>query len=131
MLRARGIYETVLYTGDLDAAERFYHDVIGLAVSHRNDLFITFPCGSGVLLVFDRNQSNQPGRSVPAHGTEGAGHIAFAVRPEELDSWREHLRNRSIEIEEEVEWKSGERSIYLRDPAGNSVELAPPTLWNV
>ena len=29
----------------------------------------------------------------------------------------------------EVPWPEGGRSIYFRDPAGNSLELAPPTLW--
>jgi hypothetical protein len=33
------------------------------------------------------------------------------------------------EIEREVDWDEGGRSIYLRDP-GNVVELAPPTLWS-
>ena len=27
-------------------------------------------------------------------------------------------------------WDEGGRSIYFRDPAGNVVELAPPTLWS-
>jgi catechol 2,3-dioxygenase-like lactoylglutathione lyase family enzyme len=26
-------------------------------------------------------------------------------------------------------WPAGGRSLYIRDPAGNLVELAPPTLW--
>ena len=37
--------------------------------------------------------------------------------------------DRGVAIEAEVEWPSGGRSLYFRDPAGNVVELAPPTLW--
>ncbi len=29
----------------------------------------------------------------------------------------------------EVNWDQGGTSLYFRDPAGNSIELAPPTLW--
>ncbi|MDQ3546548.1 MAG: glyoxalase/bleomycin resistance/extradiol dioxygenase family protein, partial [Verrucomicrobiota bacterium] len=43
--------------------------------------------------------------------------------------WRERLQEAGVAIESEVEWPEGGRSLYFRDPAGNSVELAPPTLW--
>jgi catechol 2,3-dioxygenase-like lactoylglutathione lyase family enzyme len=36
-----------------------------------------------------------------------------------------------VEIEAEVTWPSGGQSIYFRDPAGNSVELATPQTWNL
>jgi hypothetical protein len=32
-------------------------------------------------------------------------------------------------IEKEFGWPRGGRSIYFRDPAGNSVELVTPGLW--
>ena len=38
-------------------------------------------------------------------------------------------RLKNLDVEMEVEWPEGGRSLYVRDPAGNSVELAPPTLW--
>jgi hypothetical protein len=34
-----------------------------------------------------------------------------------------------VEVEREIGWPDGSRSLYVRDPAGNSVELAPPSLW--
>jgi catechol 2,3-dioxygenase-like lactoylglutathione lyase family enzyme len=40
------------------------------------------------------------------------------------------LRKAGVSIEREVDWDEGGRSIYFRDPAGNVVELAPPTLWS-
>lgn len=55
--------------------------------------------------------------------------MAFAVSGTELDGWRAHLLDCQVPIEMEVEWPEGGRSIYFRDPAGNSVELAPPTMW--
>jgi catechol 2,3-dioxygenase-like lactoylglutathione lyase family enzyme len=36
---------------------------------------------------------------------------------------------RGIEIEREVGWDEGGRSIYFRDPAGNSVELIEGEAW--
>ena len=37
----------------------------------------------------------------------------------------------SVEIEAEFEWPQGGRSIYFRDPAGNSVEFAEPRIWGL
>lgn len=129
MPKVEHIFETVLYAKDLEAAERFYGGILGMEVIQRSDVFITLRSQNGVLLVFDPDKSSESGRSVPAHGATGPGHIAFAVREENLESWREHLQNHGVEIEEEMGWKDGGVSIYFRDPADNSVELAPPTLW--
>ena len=123
------IFETVLYAEDLAAAERFYHEALGLEVIGRSNLTVVFRCGGGVLLIFDPRKSAAPDRDVPSHGTTGVGHIAFAAKPGDLDAWREQLRQAGVSIEREVDWDEGGHSIYLRDPAGNVVELAPPTIW--
>ena len=123
------IFETVLYAEDLAAAERFYHEALGLEVIGRSNLTVVFRCGGGVLLIFDPRKSAAPDRDVPSHGTTAVGHIAFAAKPGDLDAWREQLRQAGVPIEREVDWDEGGHSFYFRDPAGNVVELAPPTIW--
>ncbi len=83
--------------------------------------------GGGVLLIFDPVAAAVPGRPVPSHGAEGAGHVAFRV--EDLSTWRAHLADRGIEIEREIAWGAERFSIYVRDPAGNSVEFVHGELW--
>ena len=129
MVTARRVFETVLYADDLTRAERFYRDVLGLELIQSSELFITLRCGDAVLLIFDPDKSGATGRSVPSHGAHGPGHIAFPARDDELEAWRQRLGDHDVAIESEVEWPAGGRSIYFRDPAGNSLELAPPTLW--
>lgn len=128
-MQAKQIFETVLYAADLDAAEQFYSEVMGLTLHGKSPLMLIFHCGPGVLLIFDPAQSSMPGRDVPSHGASGPGHIAFACPAADLGKWRRHLAAQGVAIEQEVEWGVGGVSIYMRDPAGNSVELAPPTLW--
>jgi catechol 2,3-dioxygenase-like lactoylglutathione lyase family enzyme len=122
------IYETVMYADDLAAVREFYREVLGLRdVGEPGELAATFRLDDGGMLLFFAPQlSSQPGRGVPSHGAMGAGHIAFSV--DKLDEWRERLRAAGVGVEQEVEWNGG-RSIYLRDPAGNSVELVEGDIW--
>ncbi len=125
-MRPRRVYETVVYASHFEAATAFYGDVLGLR--QVDDGAFRLDDG-GMLLLFDPARSSQPGRPVPSHGATGAGHVAFAVGEGELDAWRERLRARGVELEQEQEWPRGGRSLYVRDPAGNSVELVEGDLW--
>lgn len=130
-----GVLETCLYAEDLEACERFYQTVLGLALLAREpERHCFFRCGSGMLLLFDaRRTSNHPGEvggvSIPRHGTEGPGHVAFAISPSEIPEWLDRLRAAGVAIEADVSWPGGGRSLYVRDPAGNSVELATADIW--
>ena len=83
----------------------------------------------GVLLIFDPARSSTPGRPVPSHGATGFGHVAFSVPLGTLDAFADELRAVGVEIEQEVTWDEGGRSLYIRDPAGNSVELIEGEAW--
>jgi len=126
-----GVYETVLYAADVSAAARFYAEALGLRlVDGPDELAAAFRLDDGgVLLIFDPSRASVPGRPAPSHGATGAGHVAFRVEEGTLDAWAETLRQQGVEIELERPWQGGGRSIYVRDPAGNSVELVEGELW--
>jgi catechol 2,3-dioxygenase-like lactoylglutathione lyase family enzyme len=125
------VYETVVYGADVEAMKGFYADALGLRlVDGPDELSAAFrlPDG-GVLLVFDPSRSSLPGRAVPSHGATGPGHVAFTVPRRHLDAWRAKLAELGVPLEQEVAWRAGRRSLYVRDPAGNSVELTEDELW--
>ena len=123
-----GILETVLYVGDLVAAEDFYQRVLGLELESRAPgRHAFFRCGEAMLLIFDPASTSQSAGGVPAHGATGPGHVAFAV--DDLDEWPARLRDAGIAVEADLDWPGGGRSVYVRDPAGNSVELTTPRIW--
>jgi catechol 2,3-dioxygenase-like lactoylglutathione lyase family enzyme len=136
-MRPRHVLESCLSAIDLDAAEQFYTKVIGLEKHAREDgRHVFFRCGDGMVLIFNPEQTSTvrttiAGAPVPLHGTHGAGHLAFAVGEAEIPAWRLHLARRSVEIESEVHWPQGGTSLYVRDPAGNSIELASPRIWGI
>ena len=129
MAEIHGVYETVLYADEIPAMVAFYRDVVGLEpIDPPDELSAAFRLADGnVLLIFDPERSSAAGRFVPSHGTRGAGHMAFGV--EGLDELKADLEQRGIEIEREIEWNENGRSVYFRDPAGNSVEYVEGEIW--
>ncbi|MER9075902.1 VOC family protein [Mesorhizobium sp. M0904] len=131
------ILESALYVTDLAAAERFYSGVLGLDLLgkvHGRHLF--FRCGDGVLLIFNAEATKVPPPAdaklkVPPHGAVGEGHLCFAASADEIPRWKAHLEAKKIAIESEFEWPQGGRSIYIRDPSGNSIEFAEPRIWGI
>jgi catechol 2,3-dioxygenase-like lactoylglutathione lyase family enzyme len=110
----------------------FYERVLGLTVSSRvKTRHVFFRCGRGMFLLFDPSTTSRADGEVPSHGCTGPGHVAFAIRAEEVDGWRSRLGSRSVIVEREVVWPGGGHSLYFRDPAGNSVELTSPTIWSI
>lgn len=130
-----GTLESALYAGDLEAAEAFYAGTLGLPVVTRQPgRHVFFRTGASILLVFDPAATARPPAPgarlpVPAHGGHGPGHFCLSVAAEVLDAWRAHLEAAGVAIEADFRWPNGARSIYVRDPAGNSVEFAEPALW--
>jgi catechol 2,3-dioxygenase-like lactoylglutathione lyase family enzyme len=126
------LVETGVYADDLDAAERFYRDVLGL-VQHGKEAgrHVFFQVGDrGMLLIF-RPEATLRGDLLPAHGARGPGHFALGIASEDLEAWRLRLREHRVEVEHEQTWPHGGHSLYFRDPAGNSVELITPGVWGL
>src|SRR5689334_7937894 len=68
-MHVRRILETCLYVDDLDAAERFYTDVLGLERFARAEgRHVFFRSGESVFLLFNPAATLQPSGEVPTHG---------------------------------------------------------------
>jgi catechol 2,3-dioxygenase-like lactoylglutathione lyase family enzyme len=131
------ILESALYVDDLDRSEAFYRDVLGLSVLTKVEgRHVFFRCGDGVLLLFDPSKTVQAPAPdarlpVPPHGAGGDGHLCFGATEREIEQWKKRLAAAGVAIEADFEWPQGGRSIYFRDPAGNSIEFANPRIWGI
>ena len=131
-LRIRAIIETAIYVDDLQAAEAFYGTVLGLRVMGKEPgHHVFFQAGKASVLLAFLAEATLKGDQFPPHGASGPGHFALGIEAEAFDAWRKLLQGHGVTIEKEVEWPKGGKSLYFRDPAGNSVELVTRGLWGL
>jgi catechol-2,3-dioxygenase len=118
----RAIGEVALRVNDLAAMRRFYEEVLGLELLRVFDhaVFYRIATGQGghtqVFVLFER------GVPVSAHAST-LDHVAFTIDQKDFDAERSRLEGLGLKVELAdhawVHW----RSLYVRDPEGNEVEL--------
>ncbi len=125
-----GVLEVAVYGSDLPALERFYVHVFGLEpIARGGDRNIMLRCGHAVVILFDPARTAAADGMVPPHGAHGPGHVAFVAADADVAAWRDRFRACGVPIEREIDWPGAGTSLYVRDPAGNSIEIAPASLW--
>jgi catechol 2,3-dioxygenase-like lactoylglutathione lyase family enzyme len=126
------VLESVLYAEDLVAARAFYVGVLELeevSFDPERDLFLR--CEGAMLILFKASKTLVDDAGVPTHGTTGPGHLAFAATEKEMRRWEARLLFAGAPDVRWKEWGNGAKSLYFRDPAGNSLEFAMPELWGL
>src|SRR4051812_23944603 len=74
----QSVVETSIYADDLDRAERFYRDALGLTVqAGEAGRHVFFRVGDGDMLLVFRAESTLKGDHLPAHGARGPVHLAM------------------------------------------------------
>lgn len=120
--RVRALGEVALRVNDLATMKSFYRDVIGLEVLNEFPNSVFFKVAGGyaghtqVFVLFDR--------SCPVGSEQTTlDHIAFTIALEDYEFELQRLRTLGLTVEtithQWVKW----RSMYVRDPEGNEVEL--------
>ena len=117
MIPVTGINELVLEAADLDAAARFYGEVLGLSEQQRSDERAWFLVGASARLGLWMPQ-------VGIAGGQGGAHVHFAMHIGEADYHAAvaRLREQGFEPHEE-DFEENGRAAYVTDPDGNVVEL--------
>lgn len=121
------VLETCIYADDIEAARDFYEGIMGLeCFVYKPPRQAFFHAEDAVFLVFNPKETRQD-EDLPPHGADGSCHVCFRVEPDKLGDWRRRFEEADLEIHEAT-WPHGE-SLYVYDPAGNLVEVAPGAIW--
>jgi catechol 2,3-dioxygenase-like lactoylglutathione lyase family enzyme len=119
MLPIRGLYEIAIRVKDLERAEGFYREVLGLEVGLRDErrrwLFLRAGGGAG-MVVLQENKGDWPTQ-----------HLAFTIDAADVERAAGLLAERGVEIDgpHYHDWMPA-TSIYFSDPDGHELELCAP-----
>ena len=115
-----GISELVLEVSELDAARRFYRDVLGF----EETLYGEGAEGRYWYLVGETARLGLWTEQVGLAGGRGGAHVhyAFNVPEGEVDRLKERIESVGAEVQGPIQLGPG-RAIYVTDPDGNVVEF--------
>jgi len=131
----RALGEIALRVNDLVKMERFYEEIVGLEPMKRFPKAAFFRIAEGhaghtqVLALFDRSDEAR-GPQIHQLTPEGVSpkrstldHLAFGIDLAALEGERVRLEGLGLEIEVKAHAWIGWRSLYFKDPEGNTVEF--------
>lgn len=123
----KALGEMALRVGDLESMQHFYEEVINLELMARFSHAVFFKIAEGygghtqILALFDRSGEADYQGLDPQKTT--VDHLAFTIPLAEFDGEKRRLEKHGLNVETAehawVHW----RSLYVRDPEGNLVEL--------
>lgn len=114
-----GLRHIALYVNDLEAAEHFYVDLLGMQVEWRPDEDNVYLTSGNDNLALHRSQREiQP-------AAQALDHIGFILRkPEDVDAWYEFLRGQGVEMKSTPRThRDGARSFYCTGPQDVIVQM--------
>ena len=116
-----GVSELVLEVVDLEAAERFYAEVLGFPVVDR------WPDREAIwVMAGDRTRIGLWRPQVGLENGRGGIHVHYAmhIAPDDYDDAVAHLRQHGLDVREhEFGPSAHSRAAYVDDPDGNVVEI--------
>jgi catechol-2,3-dioxygenase len=129
------IIETCIYTSNLEEMKNFYINYLGLdLVSEEKGRHVFLKVGKSMLLIFNPESTLKNVNNLfPIHGAmtpPSIIHVAFEIKKEDYENWKNLLKTNNIIIEKELKIRDS-KSIYFRDPSGNIIELITENFWPV
>ncbi len=121
MIRLKRLDHFGVDVTDLDRAERFYTDVLGMTVQMRlaDQRLLRYEGGNCALFL---KPDHRPGGAALIENPLGKSHHAFEVARAEIDSARALFAERGIPCHAPIDWGDHD-CLYFLDPDGNLLEL--------
>ncbi len=114
-----GLRHIALYVRDMEAAEHFYVNLMGMAVEWRPDADNVYLTSGNDNLALHRSTRDTDAES------QLLDHIGFILKtPDDVDAWYQYLKANDVEMKTEPRThRDGARSFYCVGPQDTTVQM--------
>jgi catechol 2,3-dioxygenase-like lactoylglutathione lyase family enzyme len=113
----------LLFVSDLDAAKKFYVDLLGLPTIFEDDIVVVLKGGGSGRVVLHRNDRGHDDRGIFPVGV-GATGVAVRFSVDDPDAWEAVVNQRGVPVLWKTQEASWGRFVVVGDPDGRTVVLA-------
>jgi len=128
MIQTKGFLHITIGVTDLDRATTFYRDILGCQLVRRNPIMSFMKTGDDFFVLTKTGQHVAPNPDGPIGLGNTLFHHAMLVEPAQFDKAVEWLDQHGVAHYDCTAnghtTFPGRRHMYIKDPDGNSIELA-------
>jgi catechol 2,3-dioxygenase-like lactoylglutathione lyase family enzyme len=128
MIQTKGFLHITIGVTDLDRATAFYQGVLGCELVRRNPIMSFMKTGEDFFVLTKTGMHVAPNPDGPPKAGGVLFHHAMLIEPNQYDAVLHDLGARGVPYYECTgvghETFPGRRHVYIKDPDGNSIELA-------
>lgn len=122
-VRIQKLDHFAIYVSDLNRAESFYSEFLGMSVHARIGAEqLLLKCGDTLLALFGKSDLQTPVEPGAVSAPLGRAHFAVNVSQEDWHAARQEFEDQKIPMSEPINW-GDHHCFYITDPDGNLIEL--------
>lgn len=123
--RARQVFAITLFVEDLEATERFYHDVFGMPLVHRDQDAIAYRFPNLVVNLLLATAAPELITPAPVGAPGTPARSVLTLEVDDVDAFAAHLRTLGVGIlNGPMDRSWGPRTVAFADPSGHCWELS-------
>ena len=123
--RVKQVFAVTLFVEDLAETERFYHDVFGMPLVHKDDEAIAYRLPNMVVSLLLSSAAPELIDPAPVGPAGTPSRMMLTLEVDDVDAFAAHLRTVGVPIlNGPIDRPWGPRTVTMADPSGHCWEIS-------
>ena len=123
--RVKQVFAVTLFVEDLAETERFYHDVFGMPLVHKDDEAIAYRLPNMVVNLLLSSAALELIEPAPVGPAGTPSRMMLTLEVDDVDAFAAHLRTVGVPIlNGPIDRPWGPRTVTMADPSGHCWEIS-------
>lgn len=123
--RAKQVFAVTLFVEDLAETERFYHEVFGMPLVHKDDEAVAYRFPNMVVNLLLASSAPELVAPAPVGAAGTPARMMLTLEVDDVDAFAAHLRAIGVPIlNGPLDRRWGPRTVTIADPSGHCWEFS-------